>query len=258
MKYLKIIRYIFLNNKLNRIPYYLFKGIYYGIKKRSSNKITLRLFNNRLFYLFNDNPVSSFFTYTDIPDKKEISILREEIIKFKDKDSIYFVDIGANIGSYTILISDLTNNLIAFEPHPISYERLMMNLELNSIDHKHIYNNAVGDSNENVFFTDFGSSSTINKISKKETDLEVKQVMLDNVLLKFKKKKFLIKIDVEGFEMNVLRGMEKLIHKNKVVGILYETFDFKINKYLELNNFKISQISKHNYYAKKRRVGRKP
>lgn len=251
MKYLKIIRYIILNNKLKRIPYYLFKGFYYGIKKRRSDKIILRLFNNKQFYLFNDNPVSSFFTYTDIPDKKEISILREEINKVKNKDSLYFVDIGANIGSYIILISDLTKNLIAFEPHPISYQRLIMNLKLNGIDNKYIYNNAVGDSDEKVYFTDYGCSSTINKISTKKTNLQVKQVKLDNVLSKFKGKEFLLKIDVEGFEMNVIRGVEKLIKENKIVGILYETFDFEINKKLELSNFKISQISKHNFYARK-------
>jgi FkbM family methyltransferase len=251
MKFLKIISYIILNNKLNRIPYYLIRGFYYGIKKRSSDKIILRLFNNKQFYLFDDNPVSSFFTYTDIPDKKEISILREELNKVKNKDTLYFVDIGANIGSYTIILSDLTNNLIAFEPHPISFQRLMMNMELNGIDNKYFYNNAVGDSDEKVYFTDYGSSSTINKISTKKTNLEVKQVKLDDVLSKFKEQEFLLKIDVEGFEMNVIRGMEKLIKENKIIGILYETFDYEINKYLELNNFKISQISKHNFYARK-------
>lgn len=251
MKFLNIIRYIILNNKLNKIPYYLIKGLYYGIKKRGSDKIILRLFNNKQFYLFNDNPVSSFFTYTDIPDKKEISILRKEINKVKNKDSLYFVDIGANIGSYTILLSDLTNNLIAFEPHPISYQRLRMNLELNGIDNKYIYNKAVGDSDEKVYFTDYGSSSTINKISTKKTNLEVKQIKLDDVLSNFNGKEFLLKIDVEGLEMNVIRGMEKLIKENKIVGILYETFDYEINKYLEINNFKISKISKHNFYARK-------
>jgi hypothetical protein len=58
----------------------------------------------------------------DIPDVTEINKLRE-LIKTINKEDIYFFDIGANLGSYSIAIMDVFGKVIVSEPHPYTYNR---------------------------------------------------------------------------------------------------------------------------------------
>jgi len=257
MKYIKILNYIYQNNGLLSLPFRVILGFMYGVVKRFySSPIILKLFNKKSIYLFHDSPVSSQFIYTKIPDKKEILILREEIRNAKK--NLIFIDVGANIGSYSILLADLINDIIAIEPHPISFQRCKSNFILNNISEKKVLNCAVGEDNKSIFFTNFGGASTINKKSKNDTGLKVSQKKLDTILDTNPIKKYLVKIDVEGFEEDVIMGMKELFKNDCIEAILFETFNFKIISKLEELDFKVRQLSKHNYYAKKRRVGRKP
>ncbi|MGA0414865.1 MAG: FkbM family methyltransferase [Flavobacteriaceae bacterium] len=255
MKYFRILFYIFKNNKIYFIPYYLFRGIYYKTYSFFCSNIILNIpFGRKIYY--HKNPICSFFTYTYIPDKKEILILRKEILNAKK--NLTFIDVGANIGSYSILMSDLINDIIAIEPHPTSFEHCKSNFILNNISEKKVLNCAVGEDNKSIFFTNFEGASTINKKSKSDTGLKVSQKKLDTILDTNPSKKYLVKIDVEGFEEDVIMGMKELFKNDCIEAILFETFNFKIISKLEELDFKVRQLSKHNYYAKKRRVGRKP
>ena len=68
-------------------------------------------------------------------------ILRKRL---RENNDLYFVDVGANIGSYSILLADLTKNIIAIEPHPKTNLQLKMNFKLNEIDENQIYQLAIG------------------------------------------------------------------------------------------------------------------
>jgi len=248
LKYFKILKYIFLNNVKSDIPKYLILGIGYGlIKKITKRPIVFKLFNKKKIYLFNDSSVSSFFTYCKIPDHHEILILREMV---KENKELIFIDIGANIGSYSVLLADITQNIIAIEPHPQSNNRLKMNFKLNGIDENKIFQYAIGASNKEVYFTSFKSQSTINKVSKNKSNLKVTQKNLDTIL-EFNKK-YLLKIDVEGYELEVIKGMKDLLSKNCITGIIIESFDGKALKILSTMGFEISKTSANNYFAKKR------
>ena len=112
MKYFKILKYIFLNNVKSDIPKYLILGIGYGlIKKITKRPIVFKLFNKKKIYLFDDSSVSSLFTYCKIPDHHEILILREMV---KENKELIFIDIGANIGSYSVLLADITQKHIRY------------------------------------------------------------------------------------------------------------------------------------------------
>jgi FkbM family methyltransferase len=137
-----------------------------------------------------------------------------------------FVDAGANIGYYSKLALRYIGNtgqVHAFEPLPSAFQLL----QLNSIDFKKIiklYPFALGDKNKEVeFFENInGDTSSLypNFLAK---NIKVKMVQLDRQLVNIKNLN-LIKIDVEGYELEVLRGAINLLKKHHPV-VVFEFLD---------------------------------
>lgn len=119
-----------------------------------------------------------------------------------------FVDIGANIGSYTILASATGANTISFEPVPATFEAFLDNIHLNRLETcVDARNQAVGRaSGELEMIADQDTTNQALRVDDHYTGktLRVPVVMLDEALRERTPK--LIKIDVEGFESEVLAG----------------------------------------------------
>lgn len=119
-----------------------------------------------------------------------------------------FVDIGANIGSYTILASVTGAKAISFEPVPATFEALLDNIHLNRLETcVDTRNQAVGRAGGELEM--IADQDTTNQALRAEDrytgkTLRVPVVTLDEALLGKTPK--LIKIDVEGFETEVLAG----------------------------------------------------
>jgi len=134
-----------------------------------------------------------------------------------------FVDVGANIGAYTILASKVVkSNSIAFEPLPATAERLKDQIQINRINAAvDIRNMGVGDKEGSLFFTN--NNDTVNKVSLagevKNTTM-VKVITLDKELAK--DNQYFLKIDVEGFEYNVIEGASAILSNNNVSAIIIE------------------------------------
>lgn len=127
-----------------------------------------------------------------------------------------FLDIGANIGSYTILGSGAAGaDTICFEPMPSTFECLVDNINLNRLSARVMpYNVAVG-----------AQAGEINMVADQDTmnhiitsadymgeTIKVPMVTIDGVLLEqLNRVPTIIKIDVEGFETDVLIGAEKTL-----------------------------------------------
>lgn len=201
----KIIKYIFNNNSLIKTPFFLIRAFTYQIFKRLTGKIvSIKLFNGYKIFLYPKSNVSTMFAYTDIPDKKEINILRN----FSTDNSV-FLDIGANIGSYSIMLMDKVRDIYAFEPHPLVAEQCKMNFLLNSFSERNVVQLALGDFSGKSFFTDNKEQSSVNKISSDSDGcINVSVDTLDNFASKNLSKGFdyIVKIDTEGFEEKVLLG----------------------------------------------------
>lgn len=119
----------------------------------------------------------------------------------REKD--LFVDIGANIGSYTILASAAKANVIAFEPGE-RYDDLLRNIAVNRLDitcHKA----AVGAKQGTVRYT-VGLDCINRAAIDGETFVEVPLVRLDDAI---PLSPTLIKVDVEGYEAEVIAGGQK-------------------------------------------------
>lgn len=137
-------------------------------------------------------------------------------------ESDSFADVGANVGAYTILASGVRGaKTYAFEPIPSSFNVIKDNVELNKIAGKvKLFNNGVGDMDEILrFSSDF---DTINHVVNESGGnvIEVQVIKLDDVKDFFPN---MIKIDVEGFEIPVLRGAEKFFKDDILKAVIIET-----------------------------------
>jgi len=153
--------------------------------------------------------------------------------KFLEKicktDPSLCIDIGANIGTYSKYILNNSNSkIIAFEPMPKSFKKLNL-LKKEFHDRLLTFNVGVGDKTQtkkifydvdNLQWANFNSEvKKIDYLKNTKKSTKCKIVTLDNFFLKKKKitlKKIdLIKIDTEGYELEVLIGAKKVINKFK-------------------------------------------
>jgi FkbM family methyltransferase len=248
--------YIIKNNKGIYILKYMILGVFFQFFKRVTNSIiSIKIFNNKMLFLYPHCNVSSMFAYTDIPDKAEINQLRE-LIKSTNKEDICFFDIGANIGSYSVAMMDICDQVIAFEPHPYTFNRCKMNFLLNGYSPNNVKQVAMSNKVGKIFFSDYGGSSTVNHIIEDKSGIEVNVITLDDFILGngfLKQSKYVLKVDVEGFEKQVFEGGEMFLSNYDILGIVFECFDkkdvFKIlNKYGYMN---IEKLIENNFLATK-------
>jgi FkbM family methyltransferase len=118
-----------------------------------------------------------------------------------------FVDVGANLGSYTILAAKVAGaDVVAFEPHPESYARLMENLTANGVAQRsEAVQAAVGEAPGCLKFTGTGTMAHIAGPDEQAAGcINVPVVTLDERL--GGREPTMIKIDVEGYESAVLAG----------------------------------------------------
>lgn len=153
-------------------------------------------------------------------DKREISILKEYI-----KPGNVILDIGANIGFYTQLLSNLVakhGKVYSFEPDLLNFKRLKQNC--GRLENVVLNNKAVSDSTGKIKFY---KSALLNVDHRTypgdyyESIEEIDCVCLDDFLPEGEKIDF-IKIDIQGYETAAFRGMRKILTQNPQVRILSE------------------------------------
>lgn len=145
--------------------------------------------------------------YTGLHEFSDMGFL----LHFLRENDLFF-DIGANVGTYTVLAAGhVGTRTIAFEPVPTTFNWLVKNIELNQIENKvTTLNIGLGKNKSVLHFTK--NFDTINHVvtdvlqSNKDEIIEVPVESVDELVLKHWVP-ILVKIDVEGFETEVLAGM---------------------------------------------------
>ncbi len=134
-----------------------------------------------------------------------------------------FVDVGANIGAYTILASsEVKANTISIEPLESTYLKLIDNISINKIqENVKAFNIGLGSKIGKLYF--IKSLDTINHVTLKE-DIDTAVVRIDTLdsLSKNEQCPVLIKIDVEGYETEVINGAEKTLANKLLKAIIIE------------------------------------
>ena len=134
-----------------------------------------------------------------------------------------FVDIGANVGGYTILASAVAGaRSIAFEPVPATYKELLRNIRVNGIeDLAEGRQLGLGDSEQTLSMTaDRGGLNHIVATQWDGATVEVAVRRLDDVIGQTNCR--LMKLDAEGFEMNILRGATKTLANPHLAALIVE------------------------------------
>jgi FkbM family methyltransferase len=129
-----------------------------------------------------------------------------------------FLDIGANVGVYSLSFASIFKSIVAFEPHPVTKKVLDLNIDINKIKNVIVSSFALSnrsgfsvlvDDLENTGAAKLNDNSVKNDFSY---DVEVKlasDAVID--ILGFSSPISLIKLDVEGHELKVIDGLKKIL-----------------------------------------------
>ena len=223
----------------------------------------LRLGNPRLLKI--NVPKYNYKAYCPINkhDFFNMTAREDEVIEqFNAKDGDIVVDIGAHIGRYTIINSKRVGEngkVIAIEAHPDNFEILNRNIKLNKLTNVIPLNYAVYSKQtklklylpvEEPGFTIY-NTIMVNRTASEEKFTEVNANTLDNILLQQNGISHAdinwIKIDVEGAELEVLKGASSILSKSKDISLLIEIHNLhggtnlyrQIVEFLDIYNFKI-------------------
>lgn len=172
----------------------------------------------KFFYLENDRYIGKRIALEKYEPYETKLILRQA------KVGDVVVDVGANIGYYTVLLADKVGKagkVYAFEPDKVNFEILKKNVEVNNLKNVVVVNAGIGSkSGKKILYKSknnlgdhklFNDQFLISNV-KKET---VKIIKMDDYLEGVKVN--LIKIDTQGWEPEVIEGAKNIISKNKPV-----------------------------------------
>jgi len=166
-----------------------------------------------------------------------------------------FLDIGANVGSYTVIGSGVCRaSTWAFEPDPNTALALKRNVAINGLDALvTVHELALGATQGETLFT--VGLDTINKVAAAgETNVRtIHQERLDALI--GAAKPVMIKMDVEGYEEEVLRGASDLLANECLKVIEIETVTSKSVELLLKNHFERAYYDPFNRSLNREPVG---
>ncbi len=172
-----------------------------------------------------------------------------EIFKNILKPGMTIVDIGANVGLYSVIASKVVGKkgrVYSFEPEPLNYKVLKKNISLNNCQNVLCEQMALGDKSGTAYLfkeaRSIGTHSMIKKKHGSQEKISVKVTKLDEYFSSTKKIDA-IKIDVEGFELSVLVGA-RMILKN----VNYLFFEFTKNERNDETTKFIKHLSGFRYF----------
>jgi FkbM family methyltransferase len=145
-----------------------------------------------------------------------------------------FVDIGANIGMITLHAHSLigsTGRIDCFEPNPECVERLRRHLQINNIRNVAIHTCALSDQVGNLnlnLSSEHSGTATLTEVGEVKRTLPVKVCVGDDLLIEGPRIN-VMKVDVEGYEMKVLTGLERTLKKSKPI-IITELIDSHLDR----------------------------
>jgi FkbM family methyltransferase len=145
------------------------------------------------------------------------------LLRFLQKDDV-FVDVGANVGSYTVLAAGVVGaKTIAFEPIPLSFRRLSRNVEANDIaELAELHCVGVSDKPGALHFTD--DLDTVNHVSAAGESGSVVEVPVTTLDLALgDRRPSLMKMDIEGHEFAALQGATETLRRASLLAVILET-----------------------------------
>ncbi len=267
--HLEKIKYLWKDNKIMMFKH-IYNIFYCGIvkipnyfKRKSEHKRFLEITQGKkeiiydLFYSptikskiilpTKDEGLSKDLILNSMREPTEVGLIIKEI-----KDGMNIIDIGANLGIYLLLESHLTKGKVyGIEPNYNAFKFLQRSVKLNGFKNVELFNMGISDKKDTIPFyiskkwnwSRFKRSHNptgINNTEEMDDIIKVKQIPINSLDNMFKNKKIdIIRMDVEGHEIHILKGAENLIKNNPAIKIFVEYHPdmFNTNERMEFINW---------------------
>lgn len=169
----------------------------------------------------NDLDAISYYSSGSFPEPGTLSIVQKLL-----KPGGRFIDVGANVGMFSLVASRAvgsTGRVWAIEPTPSTLSALKTTLRLNGVSEFVTVLECAAGNEKGTVQINVGQTSGHNSLlplQDSQNSIDVPMVVLDDVI--GNEKVDLIKIDVEGWETEVLKGLRRTIEANLGVTIILE------------------------------------
>ena len=166
--------------------------------------------------MFLDKKDTLLLSINGIYEENETNFLKNLI-----KKGDIVLDIGANIGYYTLLFAQLVGNtgkVYAFEPDPRNYQLIEKNIEINNFTNVVLVKKAVcaKSGNTTLYLMESSAHNTLRKDHPQTIDkIDIDLISLDDYFKTLSIIPDFIKMDIEGNEINALKGMSDILQSNK-------------------------------------------
>jgi len=159
-----------------------------------------------------------------------------ELIKKEIKKGDIVLDIGANIGYFTLLFAKLVGKegkVFAFEPDPDNFSLLEKNVKLNGYQNVILIRGAVSSETGKIRLYLSEENKADNRIynsGDSRRSIEVEAIRLDDYFESYEGEIDFIKMDIQGAEAKAIQGMPLLLQKNRSIKLLTEFWPFGLTK----------------------------
>ena len=214
--------------KNNSFYYFFFRLI----RNFLAYDLILKIYNFKIFGSINKNKTSHFLLKKcEFGDYHELNTIK----KFSNKNKILFLDCGCNYGFYSFYASSLNtlNEVISIEASVNTSKEFIKNLSLNNFSNINFLNKAISNTdNDDINFYESENdweSSQIHSDFKLNFKTKIKSVKIDSLLSDFSLEKYIIiiKLDLEGNEVNAIKGALDIIQKtNPLIIIEFSKYIF--------------------------------
>lgn len=169
------------------------------------------------------------------PDTDDLRIVKSNFVKKNytrdfvpiTRDSIV-VDVGAHIGSFSIMAAKSAYKVLAFEPEPNNYRMLKKNMELNHLENMSIFEMAVSGISgyQDIYTYQGGSSADYSLYKRGITNIKtgrIPTISVEDIIRREDLPRIdFLKLDCEGAEHDILRNIS-FETAAKILGIAMET-----------------------------------
>ena len=207
--------------KNNLFYYFLFRII----RNFLSYDLVIKIYNFKVYGSIKKNKTSYFLLKKcEFGDYHELNTIK----KFSYKNKLLFIDCGCNYGFYSFYTASLSkkNEIISIEASKKTLNEFTKNLDLNCFNNINVFNNSVSNSiDENISFnesTNDWESSQVHKNFESSSELKVNTTTINNVLQGYFLDDYIviIKLDIEGNEINAIKGALEVIKKSEPLIII--------------------------------------